>query len=88
MGDVVVVLKAMPAQGADLGKLKEEIRKVISAEKNIRIRTIEEKPIAFGLKSLEILFIMPDSGGTGGIEEKIAKIVGIDSVEAGDITLL
>jgi elongation factor 1-beta len=87
MGTVAVTLKVMPeSPTVDLEKIKSEIRKKI---KNVRIKGIEEKPVAFGLKLLEILLILPDAkGGTDAIEEEIRSIKGVASVETGEVTLL
>ena len=54
----------------------------------MEIKSTLEKPIAFGLKFLEVLLVMPDKEGTDKIEEEIKSIEGVQSVESGDITLL
>ena len=91
MGQVAVTLKIMPENPeVDLEKMKTEISSAVS-KLGIELKGIEEKPVAFGLKCLEVLLIMPDApdqGGTDRIEEAIKNIPGIASVEAGDITLL
>ena len=85
MGSVAVTLKVMPDSAeANLEKIKSEITSIV---KNA-LKGIEEKPVAFGLKCLEVLLIMPDQGGTDKIEEEIKKIQGVASVEAGEVTLL
>ena len=88
MGTVAVTLNVMPnSPEVDLEKIKSEI----SSEANklgIELKGIEEKPIAFGLKRLEVLLIMPDQGGTDKIEDSISKIEGVKSVESGEVTLL
>jgi translation elongation factor aEF-1 beta len=85
MGTVAVTLNVMPESAeADLEKIKSEITSIVKDE----LKGIEEKPIAFGLKRLEVLLMMPDSKGTSDIEDAISKIEGVASVEAGDITLL
>lgn len=87
MGDVAVSLRIMPSGvDADLDYIREETRKIV--ESKAQLKSIEEKPIAFGLKALEVLFVIPDSAGFSDIESDIAKIEGVESVEAGDITLL
>ena len=65
----------------DINKIKKELEKLGSKQ-------IKEKPIGFGLKALEVLFMEDDKKGIGDIEEKIRKIKGIGSVEAGDVTLV
>jgi len=88
LGDVAVTLKVMPeGTEVDLEKLRTEISSVVK-KLGINLKGIEEKPIAFGLKCLEVLMIMPDQGGTDKIEDAISKISGVASVEPGEITLL
>lgn len=86
MGMVAVTLRVMPdSPKADMERIKSDIRKKVK----IRIKSIEEKPVAFGLKALEILLILPDmKGGTDEIEEAIRTIKGVASVESGEVTLL
>ena len=89
MGTVAATLKVMPSSvDIDLDKLKEEIMKTVSKEKDVKLQSMEEMPIAFGLKALHILLIMPDTHGTDNIEKAISAIPGVASVEAGDVTLL
>ena len=46
----------------------------------------EIKPVAFGLNSLEIIFIMDESiGSTEKLEDNIKSIEGIQSVEVIDV---
>ncbi len=88
MGTVAVTLNVMPASAeTDLEKIKGEIQSE-AQPLGIVIKGIEEKPVAFGLKSLEILFTMDDSGGLDKIEEAIKKIEGVENVSAGDVSLV
>jgi elongation factor 1-beta len=87
MGNVAVTLNVMPdSPEADLEKMKEEIKNRIG--NGIKLEQINEKPVAFGLKRLEVLLTMPDNKGTSDLEEAISKIEGVASVEPGEITLL
>ncbi len=89
MGTVAATLKVMPSStDVNLGKIREEIEKAVGREKDVKLQSIEEKPIAFGLKALYVLLIMPDTHGTDNIEKSISSIHGVESVEAGDVTLL
>jgi elongation factor 1-beta len=85
MGTVAVTLNIMPTSAdADLEKIKEEIQKL-----DAEIKSIEEKPLAFGLKSLEVLLTLEDTdGGLDKIEDAIKSIEGVENVEAGDISLI
>jgi elongation factor 1-beta len=82
MGMVALELKIMPeSPEVDLEKIKTEI------SKKIKIQDSKIEPIAFGLKSLKILVIIPDKE-TGDIEGKIREIKGVSEVETESATLL
>jgi len=82
MGNVAVELKVMPeSTEIDLEKLKEEI------SKKMKIQDSKIEPLAFGLKQLKILVIVPD-GETGDLEGKIKEIEGVSEVETGSVTLI
>lgn len=85
MGMVAVTLNIMPSSAdTDLGKIKAKIKKL-----DIKVKSIEEQPVAFGLKKLELLFTTEDAeGGLEKIEESIRSIKGVQSVEAGDVSLI
>lgn len=83
MGVNVVELNVMPkAVDTDLGKIKQEIRKKLKKAKNIQI---EEKEIAFGLKSLRVLVAWPEDANTDEIENLVSKIEGVSSCKIEDI---
>jgi len=84
MGDVLCTIKVMPAGvDVDLAAVEEKIRGLISPEK------IEVKPVAFGLKALEVSKIIPDGqGGPDDLEEKLRTIEGVESVETVGVTLV
>ncbi|MBI5332548.1 MAG: elongation factor 1-beta [Candidatus Aenigmarchaeota archaeon] len=50
-------------------------------------REVIERPIAFGVKFLDVLFVVPDSEG-GELDEKLKKLPGVGSVETEGITLI
>jgi elongation factor 1-beta len=82
MGMVALELKIMPeSPEVDLEKLKVEI------SKKIKIQDSKIEPIAFGLKALKILVVIPDKE-TGDIETKIKEIKGVSEVEAESATLI
>jgi len=81
MGDVAIHYKVMPeGPDADLGAIKAELQK-------LGARDIKETPVAFGIKLLDVLFVMPDKEGPA-VEEKIREISGVSSVETESITLI
>ena len=79
---VAITFSVMPdSPEEDMNKIRKELEK-------LGAKQIKENPIGFGLKALEVLFMEDDKKGIGDIEEKIRKIKGIGSVEAGDVTLV
>ncbi len=87
MAQVVVSLRIMP-QGTEVDlqalevKAKDEIVKFCNSQE---FKT-EIQPIAFGLKSLNIIFVMEESkGSTESLENKISQIEGVESVEVTDV---
>ena len=88
MGTVAITLKVMPSSpDIDIEKMKEEIKNKISSD--VKLEQINEKPVAFGLKYLEVLISMPDtSGGTDKIEQSISEVEGVESVSTENVTLI
>lgn len=87
MASVVVTLRIMPQNpSVDLSKIEVEAKKEIidfCSSKEFKI-TIE--PIAFGLKALNIIFVMDESkGSTEELEKRISNISGVESVEVTDV---
>ncbi len=86
MGDVAAVLKVMPENAdVDMERIKSSIKEIVE-QSGMSLQSIEEKPVAFGLKMLEVLVVT--NKGTDEIEEKIKSIEGVASVEPGDVTLI
>jgi len=85
MGDVAIKMKVMPeSPEVDLEKIKTEI------EGMVKVQDSKTEPVAFGLNSLNILIILPDSEGKKAEEtaEKIKGIEGVASAEVESVTLL
>jgi len=87
MANVVVTLKIMPeSPEVDLSKIEVEAKKKIEDFAGKGDTKTEQIPVAFGLKSLNIIFIMDESkGGTEPIEDSVADIEGVKSVEVSDV---
>jgi elongation factor 1-beta len=82
MGDVAVSMKIMPESvETDIEKLKEEI------SKKIEIKDSQVETIAFGLKALKILVVIPDKG-VDQLKDDISKIDGISEVEIESSSIL
>jgi elongation factor 1-beta len=83
MGNVAVSMRIMPeSPDVDLEKLKKEI------SKKIKIQDSKIEPIAFGLKALKLMVIIPDASGTDSLERDIRSIKGVGEVEIDSVTLL
>ncbi len=90
MAQVVVTVKLMP-EGADSNM--EAVQAIAEQKINEFVKEEGEKrfaikPIAFGLRSLEIIFVMNDqivTGGTEPLEASLAEIEGVGGVEIIDV---
>ncbi len=82
MGKVAVSLKIMPeSPDVDLEQIKSEIAK------KIQLNDAQIEPLAFGLKALKILVVVPDSN-FNGLEDEIRSIKGVSEVEVESSTLI
>ncbi len=85
MGDVAARIRVMPkSPDVDLEALIAEIRRAVD------VSDIQITPIAFGLKAVDVMVVIPDGteGGTAPYEEKLRSIEGVESAETVDVTLL
>ena len=86
--NVAATLRIMPTDaGVDLDPIKDALEEIV---KDLgRIHTIEVKPIAFGLNSLEAVILLNDSaGGMEEVESGVKKLDGVSSVEVIDVNRL
>lgn len=67
----------------DLEAIKQQAQKLMEAEgaKNI---SFEEKPVAFGLKSIHMKIDLPEEKGSDIVETKLSEIPSISSVTIED----
>ncbi len=89
MGDVAMIYRIMPeSPEMDMESLKAQVEE--SAESvGAKLNRADEKPVAFGLKALEVAIIMEDkSGKSGELEEKLRSIDGVQSLELVDMSLI
>ena len=86
MASVIVSLRIMPeAPGSDLERIAGEAKGLIE-EFGGKVGKTEFSDVAFGLKSINIMFIMPEAkGGTEELETKISGINEVSSVEVTDV---
>ena len=88
MAQAVVTIRVMPeSPETDMHKLQHAAELAIDhfvGEKHEKRAAIE--PVAFGLKSLKVTFVMDEAkGGTEPLEQAIEKIEGVQSVEVTDV---
>jgi len=75
MGEVIAVFRIMPDSPDGFDKVK-------SAVEQLKPAKLEEEPIAFGLKAIKAVFMIPDEGGKmDELENKLNGIEGTQSVE-------
>ena len=86
MADVVITLRIMPeSPETDLKAIGEKARVFIS-EYGGEVGKAEEKPVAFGLKALELIFVSnEDLGSTDKLEQNVVSIEGVSSAEVTDV---
>lgn len=86
MARVIITLRIMP-EGLEINL--DELEKVV--EVKIRafggeVGKVEKVPIAFGLKSLNVIFFMDEAkGDTEPLENEITALEGVQSCEVIDI---
>jgi elongation factor 1-beta len=87
MAKVVVTLTIMPASPeSDLAVIEQKAKEAIVSFAGEGDCKVELKPVAFGLKSVNITFVMDeDKGSTEALEEEIAKVENVNSVEVSDV---
>jgi len=79
-----LIVKIMPdSPESDLQEIETHARNLMEKEgaKNI---SFEQKPIAFGLKSIMMKFALPEEKGTDMVEHKLSSIEHVSSVTIED----
>ena len=85
MANVVITIKIMPTSpDVDLEAIKEKAKEKLSAF-NAHIGSVEEEPIAFGLKAIKIIFLVPETQNPDVIEDSLKEIENVESVEIIDV---
>ncbi len=84
MGTAVIIVKLMPeSPSSNLEGIKVKAREIMesSGAKNI---SFEEKPIAFGLKSVHMKMDLDENKGTDLVEQLLSDIPETSSVSIED----
>jgi len=86
MGSVAITFRVMPeGVEVDLGTLKTNVRHALGNA----FRSLEERPVAFGLKAIHAIAVIDDaSGGSEQLEQSLSTLPGVSSVETLDVTLV
>lgn len=80
----VIIVKIMPSSpSVDLQKIKELVKHKMESN-GAKAVTFEEKPVAFGLKSITLKMAFPEEKGTDFVEQEIAKVPNVSSVTIED----
>ncbi|MCL4346507.1 MAG: elongation factor 1-beta [Candidatus Thermoplasmatota archaeon] len=88
MSKVVLTYRLMPdSENFDFDGMEDGIKSRLPPDCQLRDHRIV--PIAFGLKSYEVMIVAEDrEGTTEQIESALSSVPGIQSVESVEITLL
>jgi len=86
MAQVVITLRIMQeSPDVDLVKIEAD-SKVLIKRFGGEVGKVEINPVAFGLKALDLFFVMDESkGSTEVLENEIANFDGVTSVEVIDV---
>ncbi|MEM4336711.1 MAG: elongation factor 1-beta [Candidatus Woesearchaeota archaeon] len=87
MARVLVVMRIMPeSPDVDLGVLEKEVKEKIE-EFEGKITKSEIIPVAFGLKAIDITFLVDEAkGDTEPLENALVEINGVNSAEVTYVT--
>ena len=87
MGEVIGLIRVMPNEVLEDDQIQQIIHDIKSLIKlPAKLGNIEIKPIAFGLRGLNVTVAVPDgAGGLDPIAEEISKVKNVDSAEVTDV---
>jgi elongation factor 1-beta len=88
VSEVAVLLRLMPhGVETDMNALAAGVKAAVPD--GVKIRGMQIKDIAFGLKALLVAAAMPDAGGIlDQLEGALAKVPGVESVEVMEESLV
>ena len=80
MGKVIIAFRILPENPDKFSEVK-------AAVQALRPERLEEESIAFSLKALKVIFIIPDAGGEQDrLENKLKDIPNVSTVETLKVT--
>ena len=80
MGDVAVIFRVYVEEGK-LDSVKKEVV-------GLKPKGMQTEDVAFGIKTLKVMFVHSDATGSSEQEEVLRKIPGVNEVEVVEETLL
>ncbi|MBS1263047.1 MAG: Elongation factor 1-beta [Methanonatronarchaeales archaeon] len=87
MGDVQVRLRVMPEDVSGTEELGERVGG--GMPEGARLVSIDEEPVAFGLKALLVDVVVRDAeGGSEAVEEEVSGLENVQSVQVVDLSRL
>ena len=90
MGEVMVTLKVMPEDMEFFEALKKDIMETLQHKTGglVKSAKVGEQDVAFGMKALSVMFVMPDGDGAQKIEEQIAALPHVSSCDTESVDRL
>lgn len=87
MANAIVTLRIMPeSPDTDLKAIEHKTLRMIEEFAGKGDTRVTYVPIAFGLKALDIIFIMDENmGSPEALEQQIKVIEGVNSIEVTDV---
>lgn len=87
MGQLIITIKIMPkSPELDLNEIEKNTKEIIIKYVGEGEMRVSQEPLAFGLSSLNIIFVMNEADNKlNEIEEEVAKIEGVNSIEVTDV---
>ncbi|MEM3396474.1 MAG: elongation factor 1-beta [Thermoplasmata archaeon] len=88
MGNVSVIYRVLPQDvEVNIEKIMEEVKNVMP--KDVTLRGMQVKDVAFGLREVLVAVVMKDEGGKSDeVEKLLSSIPGVGSVDVLDLTLV
>ena len=87
MAKAIITLKVMPdSPDVDLEALQKQALEMIAEFSGNDETKVTTEPVAFGLKAINIIFVMDESKGSADVlEEQIETLEGVMSCETTDV---
>jgi elongation factor 1-beta len=88
MGTVAATYTLMPEDTEfDFNALTDKLAEIVPS--NVKVAKADILPMAYGLKKMEVVFVMNDAEGLiDKLEDSLRGIPGIQNVETEQVTLL